>query len=118
IASSDAMRVRGTLHDLSPVGRISWGTPPQPSPEGAHRRCGNRLPHIHGALRELYACSSSGLLIIQGMPNWSVPMPNPLEKKVLLNGMLMLPPSHSAWNLRSASCGSDTVNETENPCGL
>jgi hypothetical protein len=32
--------------------------------------------------------------------------------------MLTLPPSHSALNLRSASAGSATDSETENPCGL
>jgi hypothetical protein len=61
--------------------------------------------------------ASSGQLTIQGIPNWSTPMPNPLEKKVLPNGMLTLPPSHSALNRRSASAGSSTCNETENPCG-
>ena len=61
---------------------------------------------------------SGGQLTIQGMPNWSTHMPNPLEKKVLPNGMLTLPPSLSALNFRSASEGSATVSETEKPCGL
>ncbi len=56
--------------------------------------------------------SSIGQLTIQGMPNLSTHMPNPLEKKVLPNGMLMLPPSASALKRRSASAGSSTCSET------
>ena len=60
---------------------------------------------------------SAGQLTIQGIPNWSTHMPKPLAQNVLLNGMLTLPPSASALNLRSASAGSSTCSETENPCG-
>jgi len=45
-------------------------------------------------------------------------MPKPLEKKVFANGMLALPPSDKALNLRSASAGSLTVIDTAKPCGL
>src|SRR5689334_7278511 len=61
---------------------------------------------------------SFGLITIQGMPNRSTHMPNPLAKKVLANAMLTLPPSDNALNLRSASAASLTVSEMEKPCGL
>jgi hypothetical protein len=53
------------------------------------------------------------------MPLINLPAGNrpSLEKKVLPKGMLTLPSSDSALNLRSASAGSATVSETENPCG-
>ncbi len=49
------------------------------------------LTHLLAQLR--------GQFTIQGMPNWSTHMPKPLEKKVLPNGMLTLPPSASALKL-------------------
>src|SRR5256885_4683585 len=63
------------------------------------------LPHI-----------SAGQFTIQGMPNWSTHMPKPFAKKVLPNGMVTVPPSASALNLRSASAGFSTESETEKPC--
>src|SRR6266404_516941 len=60
---------------------------------------------------------SAGQLTIQGMPNRSTHMPNPLAQNVLPNGMFTAPPSARAVNLRSPSLGSSTVSETEKPCG-
>src|SRR5882672_6360265 len=51
---------------------------------------------------------SIGQLTIQGIPNWSTHMPKPLVKKVFPNGMLTLPPSARALNLRSASDAMNT----------
>src|SRR6266702_3711114 len=61
---------------------------------------------------------SAGQFTIQGMPNLSTHMPKPLDQKVLLKGMVTVPPSASALNLRSPSAGSATVSEIENPCGF
>ena len=69
---------------------------------------GRELAAIYPSVPIAPSTFAVGQLTIQGMPNWSTHMPNPLEKKVLPNGMLTLPPSHSALNLRSASAGSLT----------
>ena len=58
---------------------------------------------------------SAGQFTIQGMPNLSTHMPKPLAQNVLLKGMVTVPPSASALNLRSPSAGSVTVSETEKP---
>lgn len=61
---------------------------------------------------------SAGQFTIQGMPNLSTHMPKPLAQNVLAKGMVTVPPSASALNLRSPSAGSMTVSEIEKPCGL
>ena len=56
-------------------------------------------------------------LTIQGMPNWSTSIPKRCAQNVLSRGMVTLPLSASALNIRSASAGSAMLMLTVKPCG-
>ncbi len=53
-------------------------------------------------------------MTIQGVPKLIDAHPKPPEKKVLPNGMLIVPPSASALNRLLGIGGSSTCSETEN----
>ena len=55
-------------------------------------------------------------LIIHGVPNLSVSMPNFLAQKVSLSAMRTVPLSASALKTRSACSGSFKAEITEKPC--
>src|SRR4029079_8588123 len=83
-----------------------------------HCRRGSEITH-----RRLWSLGSSqrnyrelcSQLIIQGISNRSVNMPNRSAQKVFWRGMRIEPPAESSWKIRSASSTSFTLIEIEKP---